>query len=181
MASATTDESDAGASRRRLLKGAVAGAGALWVAPTIDSFFSPAAAASGTATGQLRKDPNGTLANRCISGCNGIVGGGQNNCSPAGRGAVVFTRNVGSPDTICVSITLESGPNITGRDIYISMSDGTSCISQVKVGDWAASPANGPQTYCTNVASGATWFSVHMPVSGGGGTDIYTSDAVNLP
>ena len=157
------------------------GAGALWVAPTIDSFFSPAAAASGTANGSLRKDPNGTLANRCISGCNGIVGGGQNNCSPAGRGSVVFTRNAGSPDTICVSITLSSGPDITGRDVYISMSNGTNCLTQVKVADWAASPANGPQSWCTNVVSGATWFSVHMPVSGGGGTDIYTSDAVNLP
>ena len=181
MASATTDGYDADASRRRLLKGAVLGAGALWVAPTIDSFFSPAAAASGTANGSLRKDPNGTPANRCISGCNGIVGGGQANCSPAGRGSVVFTRSVGTPDTICVTITLDSGPNIAGRDILISQSDGSACVSQLKVADWAENPANGPQTFCTPVTSGATWFSVHMPVSGGGGTDIYTSDAVNLP
>ena len=83
MASATTDEFDADASRRRLLKGAVLGAGALWVAPTIDSFFSPAAAASGTATnGSLRKDPNGTPANRCVAGCNGNVGGGQSQLQP---------------------------------------------------------------------------------------------------
>ena len=182
MASATTDEFDADASRRRLLKGAVLGAGALWVAPTIDSFSSPAAAASGSATAvALRKDANGTLGTRCVSGCNGIVGGGQNQCSPAGRGTVDFVRTVGSPDTICVTITMSTGTVVAGRSIHISMSDGTSCISQPLAGTWAASPSSGPQTFCAPVASGATWFSVHLPVSGGGGNDIYTSDAVNLP
>lgn len=171
---------DVRASRRQLLKGAVAGAGAVWVVPTIDSFTSRAAAVSGTAGGELRKDPNGTLANRCVQGCNGIVGGGPNNCSNAGRGSVTFVRTE-SPATICATITLASGPNITGRDIYISMSDGTNCVDQQLAGEWASSPLDGPQTFCAAIASGATWFSVHMPVSGGGGTDIYTSDAVNLP
>jgi hypothetical protein len=181
MASETTDEFDADASRRRLLKGAVLGAGALWVAPTIDSFFSPAAAASGSATNvSLHKDANGTLGTRCVAGCNGNVGGGQNQCSPAGRGSVDFVRTVGSPDTICATITMSTGTVIAGRAVHISMSDGTTCISQPLAGTWAT-PAAGPQTFCLPVASGATWFSVHLPVSGGGGNDIYTSLAVNLP
>ena len=60
------------------------------------------------------------------------------------------------------------------------MSDGTTCVSQPVAGTWAH-PCSGPQTFCMPVARGATWFSVHLPVSGGGGNDIYTSDAVNLP
>lgn len=176
MTEATETPRATSSSRRTLLKGAVAGAGALWVAPTIDSFVSPAAAASTATqgTGTLRKDPNGTLAARCVQGCNG-------NCSNAGRGSVTYTRSAGGSATICVSITLASGPDITGRQVYILQSNGTTCLAQTLVGTWAATPANGPQQFCTSVVSGATWFSVHMPISGGGGTDIYTSDAVNLP
>jgi hypothetical protein len=167
---------DRRASRRVLLKGAVAGAGALWVAPAIDSFVTPAAAASTvtSAGANLQKDPDGTLALRCLNGCNG-------QCSNAGRGSVTFTRSAGSPATICAAITIASGPSITGRQVYIQQSNGTTCLSSTLVGTWAASPANGPQTFCVAVATGATRFSVHMPISGGGGTDIYTSDAVTLP
>ena len=175
----STDDFERSASRRRLLKGAVAGAGALWVAPTIDSFVSPAAAASGTATAELRRDPVGTTTNRCLSGCGGALG--LDLCSPTGRGDITFTRTVGSPDQICASITLDSGPSIANRQVYILQSDGTTCLAQTLVGTWAATPADGPQVFCAPVASGATWFTIHSPESGGIGTARYTSDGVNLP
>jgi hypothetical protein len=175
----STDDFEGSTSRRRLLKGAVAGAGALWVAPTIDSFVSPAAAASGTATAALRKDANGGLLDRCISGCGGALG--LDLCGPVSRGDIVFTRTTGSPDEICASITLDSGPSTTGRSVYILQSDGTDCLEQTLVGTWAATPAQGPQVFCADIVPGATWFTIHSPQSGGGGTDIYSSDGVNLP
>jgi hypothetical protein len=178
MSEGTTDPIN-GPSRRLLLKGAVAGAGALWLAPAIESYVSPAAAVSGTATQSLQKDPNGTLAARCGTGCD------SNQCSNAGRGSVTFVRTAGATPTISATITLSSGPDITGRSIYILQGNGSptgTCIAQSLAPTvWAATPLNGPQTFTVPVASGATWFAVMIPQSGGGGTDIYTSYQVNLP
>jgi hypothetical protein len=166
-----------GPSRRLLLKGAVAGAGALWLTPAIGSYVTPAAAASGTATQSLQKDPNGTLALRCGVGCD------TNQCSNAGRGSVTFVRTAGTSPTISATITLSSGPDITGRTVYILQGNGAGgCVAQsLAPNAWAATPQNGPQTFTVPVASGATWFAVMIPQSGGGGTDIYTSYQVNLP
>jgi hypothetical protein len=169
-------ESTSGPSRRLLLKGAVAGAGALWLTPAVESYVTPAAAVSGTATSSLQKDPSGTLASRCGVGCDTGL------CSPAGRGSAVFVRTAGATPTISVTLTLASGPDITGRSIYILQGDGTNCVAQSLAPTvWAASPQNGPQTFTVNVAAGATWFAVMIPQSGGGGTDIYTSFQVHLP
>ena len=186
---ATSDSAHPSAlDRRAAMKAALGGAAAAAVlaAPRVDGFrLVPdyAAAATATAGGGLQKDPNGTLANRCTTatsiGCT-YAGGPPSGCSNAGRGSTTFTRT-DSTNTISVAITLDSGPDITGRDIYILQSNGGSCVATTYVGDWAAAPANGPQTFTATIASGATLFAVHMPVSGGGGTDIYTSFQVNLP
>jgi hypothetical protein len=184
----STAEDPRGIDRRAAMKAALGGAAtaAVLAAPRVEGFrLVPdyAAAATATAGGGLQKDPNGTLANRCTTastiGCT-YAGGPPNGCSNAGRGSVSFTRT-DSTNTISVTITLDSGPDITGRDIYILQSNGTSCLATTYVGDWLASPANGPQTFTATIVSGARLFAVHMPVSGGGGTDIYTSFQVNLP
>ena len=163
-------------SRRALLRKAAAVGGLLWAVPTIDSFVSVAAASSGTTTATLFKTVSGNqnppLTSVCTSGA----------LTSNVRGAAVWTRSEG-PATICVTVTLSNGTSTTGRDVYILQSSTGGCLAGTvtPVGSWAATPAAGPQTFCTPIVSGATRFVVALQLSGGAGNDSYASSKVILP
>ena len=147
-------------------------------APVMESFYSPAAASSGSAGTGLYKSGVGsqdpTLTTLCNTGAETTVG----------RGSVVFSRTEG-PATICVTVTLNTGLNVGGRAVYILQSTaGTGCVdgTVTPVGTWALSPLHGPQTFCAPIANGATRFVVALQQSGGGGNDGWSSDPpVSLP
>jgi hypothetical protein len=167
--------------RRRFIKGAgvtVGAAGALWAAPAIGGFVSPAAAVSGTSTTSFVKSSNGSTDPALTTLCQS---GGQ---SPASRGTAVFKRTE-SPATICVTCTMSTGTTVAGRDIFILQSDSSgTCLggTTTPAGTWAASPAAGPQTFCSPIISGATKFVVAQQVSGGGGNDGWSSTPpISLP
>ncbi|MEO6628482.1 MAG: hypothetical protein ABIP03_07910, partial [Aquihabitans sp.] len=164
--------------RRAAMKAALGGAAAAAVmtAPRIGNFtiVPPyAAAASGSATGALLKATNGSAgypANFCTAGT------GAN----AARGSATFVRS-GSPATICVTITLSTGTDITGRTVTIFQSNNVGCVGSTVAGTWAASPAQGPQTFCVAVMDGATKFFVNLDISGGTGNQAWASTVVTLP
>jgi hypothetical protein len=164
-------------SRRTVLMGA-AGVTAFWAVPTIASFTSPAAAASGQATSGLFKATSGNTplpANICTAGAGSSVN----------RGSVTLTRSE-NPATISISITLSTGQTATGRSILVLQANANGCLVNVAdpaaaVGTWAATPAQGPQVFSAPIASGADRFVVVMVASGGGGNDDTASNVVILP
>lgn len=171
---------NARSSRRAVLKGVGLGAGAIWVAPTIDSFLTPAAATSGTATASFFKSGSGStnplLSALCQTGA----------LSTAQRGTAVFVRTENPTPQICVTLTMSTGSTATGREIYILQSTSAgACVSPsdtVLVGTWAASPAGGPQTFCAAILATATKFVAAQQLSGGGGNDGWSSaPPVSLP
>ena len=168
-----------GHSRRTLIKGAVVGAGVLWVTPVVESFISPAAAVSGTATTGLFKSGNGSANPALTTLCQAGAG------STAGRGSAVFTRTEGTTPQICVTVTLSTGADASSRSIYILQSNaGGSCLggTTTAVGTWSSSAPSGPQTFCAPIVAGATKFVVAQQLTGGGGNDGWASSPpVSLP
>lgn len=167
--------------RRDLLKKAAVAGGVLWTLPTIDSFLSVAAAASGTLTNvPLVKSLNGNnipdppLSTTCTQGG---IGNSR-------RGTVVWTRSE-SLGTICATITLSTGTSAVGREVFILQSATSGCIggTATRAGIWQGAPANplGPQTFCMPLLSGATTFVVALQLSGGGGVDGWSSVPATLP
>lgn len=177
MTSETGAASRASTSRRTLLKGAAFGAGAFWVAPTIDSLVTPAAAASGSTTASLSKATNGN--NTYPAGFCTLGTGGN-----GPRGGVVFTRKESPTPTICATITLSTGTNITGRVVTFYQSSGTTtltCVGSTTAANTWPSNTPGPYTFCAPILAGATNFFVAVDVSGGAGNDAYASTIVSLP
>jgi hypothetical protein len=174
----TSDSADAkGASSRRsmLKKSAVAG-GLVWSIPVIESITAPAAAQGSLetqVTTPLEKVTNGLAEIPPSETC---VKGSQSN---VGRGSVTFTRTAADPDRICAAITLTTGTDITGREVRILQSaNGALCAdpAPAPIGSWAATPLQGPQTFCAPVVTGVTHFVVWLSVSGGGGNDDYATE-----
>ena len=155
--------------RRALLKKALVAGGVFWAVPAIDSFVSVAAAVSGATTVLLRKTVSGSADPALSAIC--LVGGVH-----TVRGSVVFTRSE-APSRICASVTVTSGPSVVGRQVFLLQSSSSACVggTVTPVGTWAASPAGGPQTFCAPIVAGATRFVVALQLSGGGGTDSYSS------
>lgn len=164
--------------RRNLLKKAAAAGGVIWAVPTIDSFLSVAAAASGTVTVPLRKSLNGNNTPDPALSVLCTTGGIGNSV----RGSTVWVRSEG-PATICVTITMTTGTSAEGRTVFILQAGADGCIggTATPVGTWATSPAGGPQTYCAPIEAGATLFVVALTFSGGGGVDGWSSEVVALP
>ncbi len=164
-------------SRRNMLKGAVVGAGAIWVAPAITSFATPAAAGTSPQSSPqltLWKYPNQnqpTDAQVCVSGF----------VSTASRGWVIFTRTPGSPDTITAQIHLSTGQPVTGRSIVIMQSDGTNCLNTLTVTSHTWGPSQTDNSYTDPIVAGANTFSMIFKVSGGGGNESAATPTAFLP
>lgn len=152
--------------------------GAIWAVPTIESFVTRAAAASGggvtTANTTLQKSING---NSTPDPANTVLctTGSQGN---APRGTVVFTRDP-IAGTICATIT-PAGPSHSGRNVFILQSDATTCLGGAATAA-GVFPATPTATFCAPLVAGATFFAVSLNLLGGGGTDGTTSLRVNLP
>lgn len=157
-----------------LKKSAVAG-GLMWTTPVIESVTAPAAAQGSVGTvvtSPLQKVTNGLAT---IPEAEVCVTGSQSN---VGRGDATFTRTAADPDQICVAITLSTGTDITGREVYILQSTAAGVCADpaaAPIGIWASNPQQGPQSFCAPVLIGATHFVVWVSVSGGGGNDDYAS------
>jgi hypothetical protein len=161
-------------SRRKLLK--AAGASMTGAAIVTVALASPAAAASGTVTVQLVKSVNGSSDPTIGTICS--VGGVGNSV----RGTCVFRRTE-TPATISVTITLSTGTSAVGRDVYLLQSvPPSTCVggTATRVGVWAASPPQGPQTFSAPIGNSATRFVVALQLSGGGGVDGWSSSPVLL-
>ena len=179
---ATDEASEAGdLGRRQLLaKGLVAGT-IMWAAPMVVS-VTPAHAAGSAASGPTATSPGWkwsaappSLATVCSTGPAGN----------ANRGTASFFRNcTPTPDTISLTITIVSGPGLTGanaRTVNILQSNSTgTCLSQTAVGSFNSANNQAVTFGPIAVTAGATFFSMAMVQSGGGGTDTYTSQRVNL-
>jgi len=137
---------------------------------------SATASASGSATSALWKWNSNppTAADVCSNGPTGN----------SSRGSVTFTRTCSASPTISVTITVTSGPALSGtnaRDVYILQSNTTGgCLQQTLAGVYNSANGIGITIGPTPIISGATFFSVTMLQSGGGGTDTYTTNRVNL-
>lgn len=182
--------------RRALLKRAAAGtavAGAVWATPAVLGGITPAAALSGqetTSTTNLYKATSGTnstdIATQCLNGTEVATTGTENGQL---RGSVSYSRNeTVSPAQICATITINSGPDNTGREVYLLQANSSGCLGPtdqlgmyVPAGTWAATPQNGPQTFCQDIIPGADTFVLLIWQSGGSGTNASSTIPITLP
>ncbi len=179
-------------SRRKLLKMAgasMAGAGIITVA-----LASPAAAASGTVTTNLRKTVNqGTtppLGDVCTLAATGNSIRGTAVWVRTESGSVTdsFGNTVTGP-AICVTCQMTTGTKANGREIYILQSNAGTCTGGTATirATWPGNPTSGaadrgPYTICAPILTGATAFVVAFQESGGGGSDTFSSEPLaNLP
>lgn len=172
-----------GATRRKFLAGAAAGT-AVWAAPAIIKVSNAQAQASNlvtmTATSSLWKfnaNPP-TVAQVCATAPSGN----------ANRGNVQFVIKCAPlPRTVTVTITINNGPALSGanaREVRLLQSVGTNasgtCLDNSVIGTYNS--ANGVPVTLGPIplVAGATHFSLAMLQTGGGGTDIYTTNRVNI-
>lgn len=179
-------------SRRKLLKMAgvsMAGAGIISVA-----LASPAAAASGTVTTNLRKTVNegvtpplGSVCTLAATG-NSVRGTAVWVRTESGSVTDSFGNTVTGP-AICVTCEMTTGTKANGRVIYILQSNGGTCVggTSTPLATWPGNPTSGaadrgPYTICAPILTGATAFVVAFQESGGGGSDTFSSEPLaSLP
>jgi hypothetical protein len=179
--------------RRKLIIGSGAAAAAVWVAPSVLAFDGAAAASGGPLTVTLWKaSASPSAVPDYASVCSGSAGiqtvrGSATFSRTENPGLLTITVVVGNPkingDGSCIA------PN-GGRVIQVTQASETTCLST----DSPVSPAVTPscftaapsgsqstQTFTTPIANGARFFAIRLLQSGGGGTDSYWTQRVQLP